>query len=123
MPESWLKKAMKNASRIGTWSRRVQNRPAVTPSDEAAAIAFACSCSSSEVEPGRMSPSTAIPAARSPLRPMSQRGLSGSVRQSAVYNSAGIASTPSIQRHACSPMPPSIAFERNAMRMPKTMLN
>src|SRR5690606_11206154 len=78
---------------------------------------------SSSVVPGLVFLSTAKPPSRSFFRTINQRGLSANPIQSTVKSKAGKASTPSIQRQSFSPIPPSRELERNATRIPKTILN
>src|SRR5215472_15855859 len=100
MPESWLKNATKNASKMGTRSRQVQKCSEVTCSEEAARISSALASNCAGEDSGRINRSTVKPAARSLLRPISQRGLSGRPKHRSVYKTDGKAATPSIQRQA-----------------------
>src|SRR5436853_238178 len=114
MAESWLKKATRKASRMGTRSRQAQKCSEVTCCEEAARISFALASNSAEEDSGRIKRSTFRPAARSPLRPISQRGLSGKPKHMSVYAIEGKAATPSIHRQALSPMGASSAFDKKA---------
>ena len=77
MPESWLKNAIRKASRIGTRSRRVQKRAEPALLGRGGQDRVRLGLELRRGASGSMSRSTASPAARSPLRPSSQRGLSG----------------------------------------------
>ena len=81
MPDSWLNKAIRNASRIGTRSRDPQNGPASLFSKEIARISSAWASIRAAGAPGSIRRSTSRPATRSRLRPSSHLGLSGSSRQ------------------------------------------
>ena len=123
MPESWLKKAIRNASRIGVRSRADQKPPPPDCSRAVAVIWSARVFNSASLAAGSIDRSTATPLARSPFRVSSHRGLSGMNRHATVYSSDGNAITPSIHRQLSSPIPWSSQFDRNATRIPKTMLN
>ncbi len=82
MPESWLKKAIRMASRIGFLRRLVQKCPDDAFSDDAAMIASASVAISAFEASGSIRCRTCRPASRSPFLLSSQRGLSGSPKHS-----------------------------------------
>ena len=106
MPESWLKNAIRKASRIGTRRRASRSARRRACSEEAAMIA---SASASMLRPRGVGLDELqhLPA---PLRgrafgPAASAGFRGCRSTSACRGSEGNAATPSIQRQAFSPMP------------------